>query len=289
MEEYFTQRLKYGDLPSFYLEMADAIAACGNPKEAVEIALSALELSEGNSDTISIVADRLISYGSFDQAISLFEYVAELAPDRPQPVRNLALALDAAANQSGLTRRERRQYYRDAIEQLNHIITKVWNADYEGIEVITIMEANRIIRRLESIGGWDRAFDDRLQKLLDVDIRVVTSWNADIVDIDLWVDEPTKERAMYSNPSTAIGGRLSNDMTGGYGPEEYLLKKAVLGKYEIRLDYYGSDIINPNGPITSRVHIFRNWGRDDETVDVVDLEFTDDEQSEYLVGEIMIQ
>jgi uncharacterized protein YfaP (DUF2135 family) len=45
--------------------------------------------------------------------------------------------------------------------------------------------------------------------------------------MDLWVIEPTGEKCYYSHPSTKIGGRLSKDLTGGYGPEEYMVKNAL--------------------------------------------------------------
>ena len=37
--------------------------------------------------------------------------------------------------------------------------------------------------------------DPRLRKLLDVDLRISLTWDADLTDIDLWVNEPSRETA----------------------------------------------------------------------------------------------
>ena len=284
LDVFFEQRVTYGTLPSYYLEMADAIEQCGDQELALNVVLSALELDATNTDTITAVAHRLVSYGAFDFAESLFRRVTKLDPDRPQPWRDLALALEMTANQSTSSRWERRKIYQEAIGYLNHIIENPWDVDYDGIELIAIMDANNIDRRLRAVGGRKSNLDTRFRRLLDVDLRVVVTWNVDIVDMDLWVDEPTGERANYSNDRTSIGGRISNDMTEGYGPEEYLLRRAVPGDYEIRMDYYSSDIINPNGAIALRAKVFRNWGRSNETSEIIDLEFTEVGQDDYLVG-----
>jgi len=76
-------------------------------------------------------------------------------------------------------------------------------------------------------------------------------------------------------------------MTAGYGPEEYLLKQALPGEYSIEMNYFSSDIINPNGAVTLRAHIYRNWDRANQTVSVVDLEFTEQDQSNYLVAKVV--
>ncbi|RLA52592.1 MAG: hypothetical protein DRR42_07180 [Gammaproteobacteria bacterium] len=288
MQTYFAERETHGDMPSFYLEMADAMSRCGDSRQAIDIALSALELPAANEDTMTAVADRLLRFESYSQAVALLGRVVDLDDDRPQPWRNLALALDQMASAPGLTSRERRSLYHEALDHLNHVIVNPWDGDYDGIELIAVMEANHVRAKLESAGGQDNLLDERLRRLLDVDLRVVLTWNVDIVDMDLWIGEPTGERAMYSNPETAIGGHLSNDMTNGYGPEEYLLRRAPNGDYEIRADFFGNDILNPNGAVILSAVIFRNWGRDDESMKVIDIEMTDETEDEYVIGTVVI-
>jgi uncharacterized protein YfaP (DUF2135 family) len=149
------------------------------------------------------------------------------------------------------------------------------------------MEANRVLPEVKARGGRVE-LDPRLIALLDTDLRILLEWNTDHTDMDLWVDEPSGERAIYSHPRTVIGGRLSNDMTQGYGPEEYLLRRAMPGKYEVRANVYASDQLNPNGSTTVRARIFRNWGRRDQQEQVLEIELKKGEGGTQLVGTIAV-
>jgi len=150
------------------------------------------------------------------------------------------------------------------------------------------MEANHITPRLQALGVRDIPLDPRLRARLDVDMRVVLDWYIDATDMDLWVDEPTGERAIYNNPRTQIGGRLSHDMTQGYGPEEYLLRHAPGGDYVVRVNTYRADSLNPNGAITVRAHLFRNYGRADETSKALEIELKPGEDGARVVGDVKV-
>jgi Ca-activated chloride channel family protein len=93
--------------------------------------------------------------------------------------------------------------------------------------VIALMELNNFIASAKEQGIKTVDVDPRLIKLLDVDIRIVLTWDADLTDMDLWVIDPRGENSYYENKLSAIGGLMSRDFTGGYGPEEYVLKKSI--------------------------------------------------------------
>ena len=286
--EYFEQRRRYGDLPGFYLEMADAVSRCDEHEFAREVALSAVELPSANVDTMSAVANRLVTYGAYEEAIDLLRRVVDEDASRPQPWRDLALALEMKAMRRGTSRAQRRVILSEALDHLAHIIETPWDGAYDGIELISVIEANRIRDRLMMFGGAADALDRRLRNSMTFDLRITASWNVDEADMDLWVDEPTGERVMYSNPLSRLGGRLSNDMTNGYGPEEYIIREAAPGTYEVRMNYYRSDIVNPNGAVTLRANIYRGWGTRKQMMETVDLEFTSDDEDEYLVATIEV-
>ncbi len=190
--------------------------------------LSALDVPTRDSETLAIVAARLVRWGELDRAIQLYERLAAAEADRPQPLRSLALALASAPKPAAASRPG--PISRAPIALLTQAIDDgPGTSDYDGIELISLMEVNRLIPRYRRLGGSEVPLDSRLVELLDVDLRVVIEWNTEETDLDLWVDEPNGERAIYSNPSAAIGGHLSNDMTSGYGPEEYLLRRAPAG------------------------------------------------------------
>ena len=106
--------------------------------------------------------------------------------------------------------------------------------------------------------------DKRLLKKEPVDIRVVLSWDTDNCDMDLWVTDPTNEKCYYSNFFTYLGGMISKNVTQGYGPEEFMLKKAPKGTYKIEVDYYGSYSQKQLMPVTLRITFYTHFGTDKE-------------------------
>jgi len=283
------QQRIHGSLPAFWLDVSEYYHRAGRREEALRLLLSALDLPTRDSETLAIVADRLMRYGETDHAVSLYERLAAMEPDRPQPIRSLALAL-GSRGMKGSGEQAKGDLAR-AISLLTTVIMTPWDGDYDGIEKIALMEVNKLIARYRELGGTDVPLDSRLIALLDVDVRVVIEWNTEETDLDLWVDEPNGERAMYDNELTRMGGRMSNDMTDGYGPEEYLLRRAAPGTYTIRADTYSADEINPNGPSRITARLIRDFGRRTEREEVVDIELLpgDDEEDEVKVGRIVVR
>jgi hypothetical protein len=277
---------QYGDAPAFYFDVAEQLARSGRKAEAARVVLSALDVPGANGKTMIIVADRLQSYGALDRAVWLRERILFLEPDRPQPRRDLALVLIARGD--GETGKAREADYRRALDLLNEVIVRPWDRAYDGVEVIALMDANHLAARMKALGLTQTVLDPRLVALLDVDVRAVLEWNTDKTDMDLWVDEPTGERAIYNNPETAIGGRLSNDMTAGFGPEEYLLHRAPDGEYVLRVNVYASDVLDPNGPSTVRVRLFRDWGRPGEKQETFTIELKKGDNGAMKVGRFVI-
>lgn len=284
---YREQEKTLGTTPAFYLDVAEFFARHGRKADAIRIVLNALELPSADTTTMTIVADRLLRYGDAARAAWLDERLLFLEGDRPQPRRNLALALAAKADgETGLAAKI--ADLKRAVALYREIIDRDWGGNFNGIEVISLMEANRLIAKLKALDAGPVAFDKRLIALLDVYLRVVMEWNTDATDMDLWVDEPTGERCMYSQRATQIGGRLSNDMTHGYGPEEYLLRKAPNGTYTVQVNVFANDRLNPNGATAIRAHIFRNWGRADEQEQTLEIELGRAEKDAHLIGTVKV-
>jgi tetratricopeptide (TPR) repeat protein len=289
------QQALHGALPAFWFDVAELAWREGRREEARRLLLSALDLPSRNNETLAIVAERLFRYGEEARAIEMFEAVAAAEPERPQPLRSLALAL---GKRSGRQPPEAaRADLARAIDLLTQVITKPWEGGYDGIELIALMEVNRLIVRYRALGGGAVPLDPRLIAMLDVDLRVVIEWNTEETDLDLWVDEPNGERAMYSNQETLIGGRMSEDMTEGYGPEEYLLRRAPAGTFTIRANVYAADRINPNGASRIGARLIRNFGRPDEKEESVEIELLPDrggdrdaeDESVRLIGKLRVR
>lgn len=278
------QEQLHGVVPAFYLDTAEWLHRHGRALLALELLESTLELPSANDETLAITADRLLRYGSIDRAIGLYERMLYVADDRPQPRLALAMALAMRAGNSDSD--SARHDLQRAVSLLNEIVMTPWEGDYDGIEIIALTEANAIIPRLRDLGATDVVLDSRLIAVLDVDIRVVVQWNTAATDIDLWIDEPNGERAIFHNPLTAAGGRLSNDMTSGYGPEQYMLRRSRRGNYNIRLDVYAGDPLNPNGATWVTVRIYKDFGRRNQREEVIEIELESEQEGEILVGKI---
>ncbi|MEK7484346.1 MAG: DUF2135 domain-containing protein, partial [Planctomycetota bacterium] len=159
--------------------------------------------------------------------------------------------------------------FEESMALLYQVVMGYWDR-FSEIETIALMELNRVIAVTERLPQWKSlnikypALDTRLRKLLEIDVRILLSWDADLTDVDLWVLEPSGEKAFYGYQRTFMGGLVSRDFTQGYGPEEYCLKKLVPGSYEIQANYYGSTQQSLVGAATVKATIFTNYGRPDQ-------------------------
>ncbi|HEX4304247.1 MAG TPA: VIT domain-containing protein [Rhizomicrobium sp.] len=286
---YRAQEKQFGTLPAFYLDTAEFLFRHGHAQDAIRIVLNALELPSAGTPTMTIVADRLMRYGDETRALWLYEHIEYLESDRPQPRRNLALALVTRAAHGGESPAAQRRDYARALDLLSYVVMHDWQEAFDGIEIISLMEANNIVPRLRALGVTKVPLDPRLIDHLDVDLRILLEWNTDETDMDLWVDEPNGERAIYSHPNTSSGGRLSNDMTNGYGPEEYLLHRAPDGAYTVRVNVFRADRLNPNGATTVRAHIFRNYGRANQREQMLELELKRSDDGPSVIGTIQVR
>ncbi len=295
---YMKNRGQYGTSPGFFLDCADFFQAAGDSELALQVLSNIAELELEDAALLRVLAYRLLQIGQLDLAVQTFQQVLELRPEEPQSYRDLALAL---AQRAEATRKfldsveemsKRPKYfvgpkvtlfngqqnfiaeipsaesvradYARAIDLLAQVVMGRWDARFPEIEVIALEELNRIIPRAKAAGVSVVPLDPRLIKLLDVDVRIVMTWSADNTDIDLWVTEPSGEKAFYQHNRTTIGGLVSRDFTQGYGPEEYLVRRAAHGMYKIDANYFGSRATRLLGPVTVQVDVLTNYGRPNE-------------------------
>ncbi|WP_439589640.1 VIT domain-containing protein [Hydrogenophaga sp.] len=226
---YFDERPSYASSSAFFLDAADILFERGERAAALRVLSNLAEMELENRHVLRILAYRLLQAGEVQTALPLLEKVLAISPDEPQSWRDLGLA-QARAGQP-----------QRAVDQLWQVVSRPWNGRFPGVELIALAELNAVVAQAEAAGTpiETRAIDPRLLRHLPLDLRAVLSWDADNTDIDLWVIDPNDEAAFYGNRITYQGGRMSADFTGGYGPEEFSLRKAKPGTYTVRARFYG--------------------------------------------------
>jgi len=247
LEAYYIQKKSHIKQAMFYVDVADLFYKNNMQREAIVILSNILELDFDNSEFLRVFALKTMEFGEYKLAIKAFEKVKELRPFEPQSFRDLALAYN------------KNQEPQKAANMLYDILVRTWDSRFSGIKIVIINELNNILAKHKNV---DKSkIDHRLISNMPVDLRIVINWSSDNTDIDLWVIDPYKEKTFYSNRISRIGGKISNDITRGYGPEEFMIKDAVAGTYKIQTEYYGNSHQKLAIPVTIRAQIFSNFSK----------------------------
>ncbi|MDZ4746271.1 MAG: VIT domain-containing protein [bacterium] len=251
-QRYLALRERMGETPGFYVDVSDILRDKGLKKEALRVLSNMAEIASEDPRLLRVLGQRLMQLGESAFAVTVFEDVRRMRGEEPQSFRDLGLAYAQAKK------------YQLAVDNLYQVVTRTWDTRFPEVELIAVNELNRVLNEAGATVSR-KDIDNRLIKSMPVDMRVVLSWDADDCDMDLWVIDPRGEKCFYSNRDTEVGGHLSRDLTGGYGPEEFLLKKAPKGKYELKVHYYGDRQQRLTGPTTVTVDVYTHYGTPKET------------------------
>ncbi len=254
---YLKLRDTYKNVPAFYLDVADFFENRNEPTIAIQILTNIAEIDIDNYELLRAIAYKLDNFKKYEMANYIYKEILELRPEDIQSYRDLALSYQETGE------------YQKALDLLNQIVNgelleKDIDRRFEGIEAIAFVEMNNLIKLHRSQLNLN-AIDKKYIKNTEVDLRVVIDWNHNDTDIDLWIIDPNNEKCYYKHTETKIGGRISMDMTEGFGPEEFLLKKTIKGEYKFFIDYFSDDIQKISGPTFLKVTIFRKYGTKNET------------------------
>ncbi len=251
--EYITYlRLKseYGSTPSFYIDAADFFIRAGEKELAVKILSNLAELRLEEPQLLRVMGKKLLDMGRPDDAICVYQKVLKMKGEEPQSYLDLGLAYEAGGESQ------------KALTTIWEVVKRTWDSRFPEIELIALNEINNLIALHPELdlSGTDK----RLIRNEPVDIRVVLTWDTDNCDMDLWVTDPTGEKCFYQHTLTWLGGRISRDFTGGYGPEEYMIKNAVKGEYHVQVNYYGTNSQTVLAPVNLHLTFITNFGRPDQ-------------------------
>lgn len=227
---YLDERPNQLQRSAFFLDAADLFFAQGDAALGRRVLSNLAEMAIDNRALLRLLGYRLLQAGEAALAVPVFERVQQLAPHEPQSHRDLGLALADAGQ------------WQPAAAALWHTASQRWTGGrFPDIDLTALAELNALLAKAQRAGRpLDTAgMDERLLKNLPLGLRVVLSWDADNTDIDLHVVDPDGQEAFYGRPRTHQGGRMSADFTGGYGPEEFALRKPKPGVYTVRARFYG--------------------------------------------------
>lgn len=271
---YLDQRADWINSSAYYLDAADILFERKQDSLGLRVLSNLAEMDLENRAILRILGYRLLQAGKPVLAVPLFEQVRDLAPFEPQSFRDLGLAYADVAE------------FQKAADALYEVTTRQWDGRFAEVGLIALTELNALIATHPGKIDSSR-FDKRLLRNLPVDLRVVLNWDADNSDMDLWVTDPNGERAYYGNQLTRQGGRMSADLTSGYGPEEFMLKAAMPGKYKVEANYFGNRQQLVSGSVTLRLALTTGVGRPDTSEQSVILRLKD-RQETVLVGEFEV-
>jgi len=274
-DRYLAERDAHADSSAFFLDVADLLLEQGQRELALRVLSNLAEMDLDNRHLLRVLGYRLMQADAAALAVPVFEQVLAMGQEEPQSFRDLGLALAAAGKPQ------------QALAPLYQVVVRPWDNRFDGIALIALDELNNLVAR--STPRLDtRSIEPRLLQAMPLDLRVVLSWDADNSDMDLWVTDPNGERAYYGNRLTYQGGQMSQDFTGGYGPEQFSLRNAKPGKYKVEANYFGSRQQLVTGATTLMLRLTTHWGTPKQKDQMVTMRLKDRAET-VLVGEFEVK
>ena len=269
-DAYFGQRGSYVTSPSFFLDCACWFMAHGDEDFGVSVLTNLAELRIEDAGLLRVMAWRLRESGRLEQALVTLRRVLRLRKEDSQSHRDLALVLTELARMAYDQGDEDAalRHVTEAGEFLRTTALTPWKRRAMAIGLFAVEEYN-VLRAWAAGKEWATApelpsLGEDLEGVPDCDLRITLAWDADETDVDIHVTEPSGEEAYYAHRITSSGGRVSEDITDGFGPEQYEIRKALPGTYVIRAHYYASHQQTVFGPATCTLTVYTDWGRSNQ-------------------------
>ena len=288
--EYLRQRDVYGNSPAFYLDCAGWFFKAKNDVLAKRIISNLSEMKLEDAGLWRTMGWRLREAGAYDEAIAAFRHVLKLRGEEAQSRRDLALVLTEAG-------KERRDE-----AMLSEAMALLRTAAFEPTArrsgrrgndlqtcVIALEELNGLVTwcKANGVNAKEPEMDAAYRREMPLQLRIMMSWDVDETDVDLHVLEPDGEEAYYGHRRTSTGGFVSEDVTTGYGPEEYLRKTADKGVYKILSNYFASHRQARTGAATVTATVYTGWGTREEKRVVFSFRL-DKPKDKHPIGEIKV-
>lgn len=244
---YLQLKQTYHTTPAFFNDVAEYFHQQKMPAQAIRVISNLAEVGLESPELLRTLGNKLMDYKQYKEAVFVFRKVLAIRGEDPQSLRDLGLALESAGG------------YDEAVKTLYKIVTGEEDFRCTSLKVIVMNDINKILASHPKTKRW--YIDKRLVRKEPVDVRVVLSWDQDDTDMDLWVTDPRGETCSYSNTLTAAGGKITRDVTQGFGPEEFMIRKAVKGTYVVQAHWYGSSSQELLVPANLHLSFYTRFGK----------------------------
>ncbi len=243
---YLEIREKEINNPNFYFDVAHYFYDRGDKQKALLVLSNIADLGSENHQLYKTLSYTLRQWKASEDAVFTTKKIVQWRTHEPQSHRDYAMALEGNMQYQAA--------FDECIKALEVNYFGEMSGQYEGVEDIILMDINRMMSEHKNLNTTK--LNKKYLKKMPVAVRVILNWNQMDVDIDMHVTEPNGEECYYAQKTTEAGARFSKDFTQGYGPEQYLLRNAVKGKYKITSNFYGETTLTENGPATVMVEIY---------------------------------
>lgn len=249
-----------------YEALATSMEAIGRPQAEIErVVLSLADFGATDFGSLTYSAAYLVRLGRDAAGLRLYREAARLLPEQPEPyILGLRLA--------------KKLKDADGIEWAAcGVLQYAWGGGYPSLHRDAENAAAEAAQRLVKAGDVSRA--ERLKAALaqarrrDLIVRLVWSGEG---DLDLTVEEPSRNICSFQNRETPGGGFLAHD---GHGPaqdncyELYVCPLAQPGEYRAVIRHVWGPIVGGRATLT----VVRNQGTPEERVDTHVVQLGDDE------------
>lgn len=240
------------------LALGEAWEAAGEKAAAARAYGSLIDLFPSRVDLRRLAGERLERLGEagLGLAIDTYRKAAVDRPDHPSNHRLLAWALLRAGQPEAAFEALEKGVGQDLPSGRFAGVARVLREDLGLLAAAWLRaEPNRrdeVLDRLRAVGA---TLED------EPSLRFVLSWETDANDVDLHVWDRKEDHAFYSNPKLRSGGELYADVTTGYGPECFTIRRpaeADGAPYRLGVHYYSR---GPMGYGMGTVQIVRHDGK----------------------------
>lgn len=252
-QEVYFNLLKTRSNPSvsFYMDAYEYFKK-NDPVFAPRVITSVVAKAPNNKQALRTAAYALEELSMYDQAVSLYEHIKNIAPSDVQSHLDLARAYD------------NNKEYKKAFEGYKTILTN----EFEEIDFASIQEtAENELRRLAKLHRSRVSFKDLPDELLRIDfkkdIRLVFEWSDPAVQFELQFVSPDQKFFTWEHTMEKNATEVSTDLKVGKMIKEFELDSESQGEWLINLSVL-NDNMNPKTAPYLKYTLYRDYATSKE-------------------------